>query len=767
LLEVEEVEEQDITITELDNSGFSETNDGNARAETQDMMLLPEAEDRRATFTFLFNEDENVQYPEATDDISASTTGFAHAELMDQDATTTRLFQTSHEVSVEDIAPLKSLSYPELPPMPASEDEAAVAMDHDYTAEEVVERNVDEDSIDEDSIVAQPADDVMNEDTAADAEPSTEHVATEDSVAVIEGVAYPMLPQDSSVEESADLMDESLGSETAAPLSTQRVEDDSADFDSDSQDEDLDENFTEASLQLNIQREMQMEAPASSDNNRPVSEHDAAEDAEGTAGQEESTVKASSAADNSMDDITSGLTLGPLTSSREPTPRRLRSPSPPPRTASGPEDATMTFAFDDDTALLKDFLSRAAASKANKAENIARRESLQNRRDSDVIRHALASPRKALEDKDPNSPSKYDNETTLNLSQTLTLDMDSTAPLSPSKAPTQAEAKAEDVDDSKVARISRRSSRARTSRLPGPSSIPTGPPKISVKRDGGDPVVLKKTDAQEIGLLTRSNTRKNKQGAVAVNVRLLKLSNEARTTESNITPNSTETVVQVPGKKYVRWDSQLAYFQENTEAIADALADAESLATPDELTTAAPAAKPTRVKVPKVDKDATPKVRKVRNLGSRNGTPGKGLLAPGSLLPDTMLASKEELEGKQRIPKPRTTRIKKMAATNTDTTFAPAPEESKLSVLEIAPIGIDPTIISSTKERKSRLVTPRKVKLPQVSSTALGGGKENQGKSIAVPTLKKGIPLPSVVVPPTVEMPVATTGLPRRKGRKM
>ena len=69
-----------------------------------------------------------------------------------------------------------------------------------------------------------------------------------------------------------------------------------------------------------------------------------------------------------------------------------------------PEDATMTFAFDDDTALLKNFLSRAAASKANKAENIARRESLQNRRDSDVVRHALASPRKVLEDKDPTRP---------------------------------------------------------------------------------------------------------------------------------------------------------------------------------------------------------------------------------------------------------------------------------------------------------------------------------------------------------------------------
>ncbi|KAL5428146.1 hypothetical protein PMIN07_008742 [Paraphaeosphaeria minitans] len=753
-LEVEEDEdedEQDTTTTDLGNDSFSEITVDSARAETQEMVLLPEGEDRRATFTFLFDEDEKASCPEAMDDTSASTltVDFSHTEHLEQETTLTRLFQASQDVSVEDATPSEPLSYPELPIVSASDD-AALAIEEDQLCEEVVERETDEHAVS-----VQPADDIMDDDTTTEADPFVQGVAGGNSEVAAEGFAYPALPQEPDAEVPADRMADFLEINS----SPQTSEADSADFDFDSQDEDLDENFTEASLQLNIQRDIQSEEPSCSNSY-------AAGDADDIADQEDLR-RPSPAADDCMDDIASGLTFGPVTSSREPTPRKLRSPSPPPRTASGPEDTTITFAFNDDTALLKDFLSRAAASKANKAENIARRESLQNRRDSDVIRHALASPRQALEDKDPNSPSKCDNDTTLNLSQTLTLDLESTAPLSPSKASTPAEKKTENAEESKVGRMSRRSSRARTSRLPAPSSIPTGPPKISVKREGGDPVVLKKTDAQELGLLTRSNTRKNKQGAVAVNVRLLKLSNEARTTEAKSTPESTETAAQVPGKKHVRWDSQLAYFRENTDAIADALADAESLATPDELSTAAPVAKPTRVKVPKLSKDATPKVRKVKSLGSRNGTPGKELLTPASLLPDALMADKEEPEEKQRIPKPKTSRVKKASATSTDTTSIPVPVEPKLPVLDIAPVGIDPSKMSSTRERKSRLATPRKVKLSQLPSTALGDGKENKGKSVAAPAPKKSIPMPSVVMATKMEVAAATTGLPRRRGRKM
>lgn len=730
--ENEDEDEQDTTAADSIDDSFSEITIDSMKVEEQELLLLPEGEDRRGTFTFLFEENDKVSYTEAMDDIAASTMNPAQPEFFEQDATLTRLFQASPSISISD-----SPNDPERPAFPAAEDAVASAVNEDETHKEVVERGMDGEAIS-----AQATHDAMDEDTTAEANPAVQDFAEDNSEVL--------------AEEPADRLDDSLEIDTAAPWSPQLSEADSADFDFDGQDEDPNDSFTEASLQLNIQREMQLEEPA-------CTEVDATGDVGDVADQADSKTLSLSTDDTL--DITSGLTLQTASSSPEPTPRKLRSPSPPPRTASGQEDR-MTFAFDDDTALLKNFLSRAAASKANRAENIARRESLQNRRDSDVVRHALASPRKALEAKDPNSPSKYDNDTTLNLSQTLTLDLDSTAPLSPSRPSIPVAAKAEDADDTKAERVSRRSARARTSRLPAPSSIPAGPPKISVKRDGGDPVVLKKTDAQELGLLTRSNTRKNKQGAMAVNVRLLKLSMEARANETKSTPDSTETVVEIPGKKYVRWDSQLAYFQENTEAIADALADAESLSTPDELSMAAPAAKPTRVKVPKLDKDATPKVRKVRNLGSRNGTPGKGLLTPGSLLPDSMMADKEEQEEKQRIPKPKTSRIK-VSVASTDSASPAAPIESKLPVLDIAPVGIDPAKALATKERKSRLATPRKVKLPQLSSTGLGDGKENQGKSVAAPAPKKTIPIPAAAAPAKLDMAGAATGLPRRRGRKM
>ncbi|KAJ4295196.1 hypothetical protein N0V90_007206 [Kalmusia sp. IMI 367209] len=722
-------EEQDTTITDLSNDSFSETHAEHAKVELQESTLLLEDEDRRATFTFLFQEDEHVSNHDTVDDYSAS----------DIDTTSAHF------------------DYPELPLTNDSDDVVNAATDHDDAIEASIESTVRESSaiahFEPEEAVASVREPSPKQNKAW--EPHMEETEQGSDLVLAAEITYPSLPTDSIIEEADDRLKEI----------EECAEDEPSDIGPEGEDALQEEEFTEASLQLHLQQKRQIEVVDVSARIReesPLNEHDMSVDKDLTGFTQPYQLNRSAApplaVEDPIDDITSGLTLGPaLSSSREPTPRRLRSPSPPPRTETGPEDATMTLALDDDTALLKDFLSRAAASKANKAANIARRESLQNRRDSDVVRHALASPRKVLEDKDPNSPSKCDNDATLDLSQTLTLNIESPTAMSPNKAQTEGEV--EDVEDSKSGRTSRRSSRARKSRLPA-LSVPTGPPKIAVRRaDGGEPVVLKKTDAQELSLLTRNNTRKNKQGAAVVSVRLLKLNNEARTAEDS-TMDSTGSVVQVPGKKYVRWDSQLAYFQEDPRAIADMLAEAESLATPDELSLPLTSTKPPKVKVAK-DKNATPKVRKVKNLGSANGTPGRGLLAPGSLLPDSML-DKEEQKEPQRLPKPKSNRVKKMPVAGTDTAPGPAPE-LKLPMLEIAPVGIDPTN-TVTKEHKSRLAAPKKVKLPQLSSAAVGDGKENARMGIAAGTPKKGIPLPSVVIPSTVGM---ETGLPRRRGRKL
>jgi hypothetical protein len=470
-------------------------------------------------------------------------------------------------------------------------------------------------------------------------------------------------------------------------------------------------------------------------------------------------------------DITDGLTLTPSVSTPVQHEGHEEASQAQKPADSMPEEATITVSLDDDTALLKDFLNRAAASKANKVATIARRTSLQNRRDSDVVRQALASPRKILEDKDPNSPSKYDNDATLELSQTLTLNLDSQVPLPPTPAQAEAEADPDKAAEEKPAKSARRSTRTRKSRLPATASAtvtPTGMPKnISVRRaDGGEPIVLKKTEAQELNILTRANTRKNKQGAVSVALRLLKLNIESEDTTTTTTIGPVKS-----GKKNVQWDETLAYYQDDPTSVANALAEAESLATPDELS-ASISTPSTKKKKLSVDKkgESSSRIRRVRGLGAANGTPGKGLLAPASLLPEGLVSEKDAAPAeKQRLPK--SNKIKRLVASSaTGPSNIPSPQTTPAqasaqdTVQAVIEQGKEQSV--TTKERKSRLATPRKVKLPLPVSTTAVDGKENQqqARSIAGATPKKGLKLPEVVVPPGV----VDSALPRRRpGRKM
>lgn len=551
-----------------------------------------------------------------------------------------------------------------------------------------------------------------------------------------------------------------------------------------------DEELTEASLQLDISRNFETEQSEKPANTSDTSEH-ASTEAEAEQDDEMTTTEEFSVSDMAQrhddqtaseqgasldrstpqpDDITDGLTLSftpALTPAKaissEPPPRKLHSPPPPPPAQSGYDDATMTIALDDDTALLKDFLTRAAASKAEKAAVMThRRESLQNRRDSDVIRHALASPRKVLEDKDPNSPSKYDNELTLDLSQNLTLTMDSNALVSPSTN----EADNGDADD-KTSRGSRRSSRTKKSRLPAPASAAPAPAqasKIAIRRaDGTEHVVLKKSDAQELSLLTRANTRKNKQGAFGVAVRLMKLAADA----ANLPPVDDSTRELVIGKN-IRWDEQLTYYQENPETVAER----ESLSTPDELSMSDAPSSTTPKAKSKVSKNSTPKMRRVRGLGSANGTPGKGLLAPPTF-PDSFDEEKEKeaatqqpQSSAQQLPRPRASKLKKMTIASSTSSSTPSSTDSRLPALEIMPVGIE-----TPKERKSRLAAPKKVVLPP--SAVAVEGKENattQRTGLSNATPKKGIPAPKVVVSHGVGVGTGAgveSGLPRRRGRRV
>lgn len=508
----------------------------------------------------------------------------------------------------------------------------------------------------------------------------------------------------------------------------------------------VDEEITEASLQLNIQEEYEREGELASQPPTPKS------------------------AANVVGDITDGLTLAfppAQAPSREHTPKKLHSPPPPLRIDSGPDDATMTLAIDDDTAILKSFLSRAAASKAERSALITRRSSLENRRDSDIVRHALASPRKALEEKDPNSPAKVDSESTIEPTETSIPGPETEDIASPSFE------QPEDNDgaEEKTGRGSRRSSRAKKSRLPAPAT--TAQPqtnKIAIRRaDGSDPVVLKKTDAQEMALITRNNTRKNKQGAFMVSLRLLKLQADA-ILSPQVDVDADAERPPVPGRRGIRWDETLAYYQEHADTIAAQKAEAESLATPDELSLPVSAA----TKKPKAktttDKNSTPKIRRVRGLGTANGTPGKGLLATGSLLPD---AVQEERTAAQSIPAPAPAPTKSIPKPKTTRNLpVPSAPTEKLPPLELAPVGLEPP-----KERKSRIAPPKSVRLPKPAVPAApvaAAEKENVRNAISAATPRKGIPAPRVMAPRAVVTPVplptqvgVESGLPRRRGRKV
>jgi hypothetical protein len=549
------------------------------------------------------------------------------------------------------------------------------------------------------------------------------------------------------------------------------------------------EDFTEASMQLELQRDTKPTPPAEEANAIPAKEEQQVFAAENLADDDDlatdmSVVREEASSSQSdvitkspANDMTSqpstniadGLTLStPKTSTTESPSLTRRAPTPPPFDLDA-DDATSTMYLDDDTAVLKEFLNRAAASKASKAITIARRTSLQNRRDSDAVRQALASPRTILEDKDPNSPTKYDNDITMDLSQTLTLNLNQQPPLSP----TIGQADAEEMEQDKASKSSRRSSRTRKSRLPAPASVAQqiqGPKSIAVRRAEGEPIVLKRTEAQELGQLTRNNTRKNKQGAFSVNLRLLKLKADAVSAPVQDETSSAISLKETAdGKRNVKWDETLAYYQEGTDTVANMIADAQSLATPDELSVSLTIPSDKKQNKQEGDKKSEmPRVRKMRGLGSKNGTPGKGLLAPASLLPEGIEEEKEaEVEKPQRLPK--ASKLKKPAVTkpSNDTT----PTDVQPPALEVAPIAIEPTRspikdTKTIKERKSRLATPRRVKLPQPMSAIPTlpvplQGKENQTQSllgIKAASPRKGLKLPDVIVPPSVE-----SGLPRRR----
>jgi hypothetical protein len=232
-----------------------------------------------------------------------------------------------------------------------------------------------------------------------------------------------------------------------------------------------------------------------------------------------------------------------------------RSVSAPPEEPQMPERRSVRPRVSDDTALLQAFLNRAAENKSSRRLSASKRESLSNRRDSDTIRQALASPAKPeiLGALDPNGPSP---KKSMAVFEDLKATQDEDAIVG---IRLQSSGDAENVENSQE-RTTRRSHRdkRRVER-----AAPLAHTRISL-RGNTDPVILRRSEAQELATMTRTNTRKNKAGSIMPTLRLTKLIVEKPPIEASPDAESDDNGTEAvrPGARRVKWDETLAYYQE-------------------------------------------------------------------------------------------------------------------------------------------------------------------------------------------------------------
>ena len=244
-----------------------------------------------------------------------------------------------------------------------------------------------------------------------------------------------------------------------------------------------------------------------------------------------------------------------------------------------PEKRRPIARISDDTSMLKAFISRAQAKKAaaaqvhNAAKGSPRRQPSTPRR----------SPRKILGNLDRNSPSRGKAR--------------GTRPAVPGTPPGKLAYALpnEDDDDDEGDEIAlapasqRRSTRTRTAAITK-NAATAGPSLIALRRfDGSEPIRIQRSEAQELALATRANTRRNKGRAQMPRAVLQALASAEGTGAPGASTGATK---RGPGRprKGVDWDSTLVYYPdvEKGQSIGDDKA----------------------------------RRQQIRGLGSSNGTPG-------------------------------------------------------------------------------------------------------------------------------------------------
>lgn len=394
-----------------------------------------------------------------------------------------------------------------------------------------------------------------------------------------------------------------------------------------------------------------------------------------------------------------------------------RSVSAPPEEPQMPPRRSAKPRVSDDTALLQAFLNRAAQNKSTRRLSASKRESLSNRRDSDTVRQALASPAKPeiLATLDPNSPSPKKSIAVLEDSKLA--ENDAAAVSSPKSGSGDAE-----ISQERPTRRSHRDKR-RVER-----AAPLAHTRISL-RGNTDPVILKRSEAQELATTTRANTRKNKGGSVMPTLRLTKLIVEEPPIETaqEIEEDTSEKPAR-PGVRNVKWDETLAYYQEaapEPEVQLFELGDsntAPKLQSTSTFVEVEPESDETvPAPPPAAETPSKPKVRKLRAPRTAS-TAGK---APTSVLPE------EPVESAPPALKQKQSKRSRLA------TPAKAQEVPSLPFAEIA----QPAPSEAPSATRSKAVPRKKAtsRLPAPASVSAPSNNETSG-FISSPPKKKAAP---------------------------
>ncbi|KAK5119770.1 hypothetical protein LTR85_007346 [Meristemomyces frigidus] len=422
----------------------------------------------------------------------------------------------------------------------------------------------------------------------------------------------------------------------------------------------------------------------------------------------------------------------------------------------------------DDTALLQAFLNRAAESKFSKhVSATSKQESFENRRDSDVVKAALASPLvgsqpkpDVLMDLDPNSPSPRKPSSSAALADE-TVSMTDQVSLASTTAAVAADEEDEQIQyetETDPAPKARRSGRGRKKPQVLSQSVYSAPSRITIRGPANANVVdAKRTEAQELVTTTRNNTKKNKAGSVLPNLRLMKMAAEkpaggdagedvamadvpAGVADGGL--DGPVVMAMVEGRRGIRWAETLVEFYQGganeleTSELSDepeermpwerpAIADDEEEKKEAEVLAAPPAP---------ADTPSKPKLRRLKPPRTA-AMPGKTPHASEPPRTDTKVdqataapAPPEAQQAAKPVPKPRRSRIATPAKGLTNASLLPA------EVISSAPA---PAVPMSTLPEKKAAAPKKKLgsKLP-APATSLVTGKENLGLSASPPKKK-------------------------------